>query len=206
MDKTAYVLVGIALAVLLNTIKEWWFQRRKSRKDLEYLSIRITCLLDTFVNSCADVVADDGLSFGQPGSDGCRSIQVKAPSFEPLAIEVEWKSLPANLMYEILNFPNLVETANHRISGAFEYAASPPDYEEGFEERQLQYSILGLKAHDLSKKLRKIGGLQIAEQPPIEEWSPVQYMIESLAKIKNLQEQRAARHKELMARLDAGNA
>ena len=206
MDKAAYVLIGVVLGVLLNTVKEWWFQRRKSRKDLEYLTIRVACLLDTFVNSCADVVADDGLSYGQPDPDGCRSIQVVAPSFDPLAIDVEWKSLPANLMYEVLNFPNLIENANHKISGAFEYAASPPDYEEGFEERQLQYSNLGIKAHDLSKMLRKAGGLPSLEKPTHEEWNPVQFMVGKLAEIHDFQEQRAARHKELMESLNSGSA
>ncbi|CAH1387843.1 hypothetical protein [Candidatus Nitrotoga sp. M5] len=195
MDKAAYVLVGVVIGVILNTVKEWWFQRRKSRKDLEYLTIRIACFLDTFVNACADVVADDGLSYGQPGTDGCRSIQVEAPNFDPLTFDVEWKSLSAKLMYEVLNFPNLIKTSNHLIAGAFEFAASPPDYEEGFEERQFQYANIGLKAHDLSKKLRKVGGLPSLEKPTPEEWSPVQFMVEKIAKIHDLKEQRAARHK-----------
>lgn len=205
MDKAAYVLIGVVLGVLLNTVKEWWFQLRKSRKDLEYLTIRVACLLDTFVNSCADVVADEGLSYGQPGPDGCRSIQVEVPTFNPLAIDVEWKSLPADLMYEVLNFPNLIENANHKISGAFEYLALPPDYEEGFEERQLQYSILGIKAHDLSKMLRKAGGLPSLEEPTPDEWNAVQYMAGKIAEIHDIQEQRSIRHKELIVSLNGAN-
>ncbi len=201
MDKATYVLIGVALGVLLNTVKEWWFQRRKNRKDLEYLSIRIACLFDTFVNSCADVVADDGLYHGQPGPDGCRSIQVETPSFDPLAIDVEWKSLPANLMYEILNFPNLIESANHEISTAFEYAASPPDYDEGFEERQLQYSNLGLKAREISIKLREVGGLPPIQDVNPNDWDPIQFMMEKLAEIKDSQDQRLARHKQIMESL-----
>jgi hypothetical protein len=30
----------------------------------------------------------------------------------------------------------------------------PPDFDEGFEERQNQYSLLGIKANEISKKLR----------------------------------------------------
>ena len=195
MDKTAYVLLGVALGVLLNAAKEWLFQRDKIRKDREYLTVRFACTLDTFVTSCTDVVADDGLSYGQPGPDGCRSVQVKAPSFDPYVIAVEWKSLPATLMYEILNFPNLVEAANHQIAGAFKYSASPPDYEEGFEERQLQYAYLGLKAHELSKRLRKTGGFPFPDTPNPEGWDSVRFMVEKVAGIQDLREQRAARHK-----------
>ncbi|HEY5602796.1 MAG TPA: hypothetical protein VIM41_06780 [Gammaproteobacteria bacterium] len=198
MDKTAYVLVGVVLGVLLNAVKEWWFQKGKNKKELEYLAIRISCILDTFVNGCADVVADDGLCCGQPDQDGCRSIQTKTPSFDPLSVEVEWKTLPADIMYEVLSFPNLIEAANHKISGAFEYAASPPDYEEGFEERQLQYATLGLKAHSLASKLRSIGHLPPQSTPAPEEWNPVLFMKDEVDKIETLQEERNARNKALM--------
>lgn len=199
MDKTAYVLIGVVLGVLLNAIKEWWFQKSKNKKDLEYLAIRISCVLDTFVNGCADVVADDGLCYGQPDQDGCRSIQTKTPNFDPLSVEVEWKALPANIMYEVLNFPNQIESANHKISGAFEYAASPPDYEEGFEERQLQYAALGLIAHSLASTLRSIGHLPPQATPATEEWNPVRFMKEEIAK---LQKERKERNKAFMQKIN----
>jgi len=202
MDKTAYVLIGVILGVLLNAIKEWWFQKGKNKKDLEYLAIRISCILDTFVNGCADVVADDGLCYGQPDQDGCRSIQSKTPNFDPLSVEVEWKALPANIMYEVLNFPNQIESANHKISGAFEYAASPPDYEEGFEERQFQYAALGLKAHSLATKLRGIGHLPPQATPAPEEWNPVRFMEEEIDKIEKLQKKRNARNKAFMQKIN----
>ena len=203
MDKATYVLLGVVLAVLLNAVKEWWFQRGKSRKDLEYLAIRISCMLDTFVSGCSDVAADDGLHQGQYGPDGCRDIQVTPPSFEPIGVDVEWKSLPTALMYEVLNFPNLVEAANHRISGVFEYAASAPDYEDGFEERQLQYADLGLKASALSAKLRKTGGMPPVDTPASEDWNPIQFMQEKAAEVKRTKEVRAARHQDLLDKLDA---
>ncbi|MER0204217.1 MAG: hypothetical protein DU480_10250 [Nitrosomonas sp.] len=205
MDKAAYVLLGVVLGVILNAIKEWWFQRGKNRKELEYLAIRISCMLDTFAYEASNVVADDGLCEGRQGSDGCRSIQVEKPIFDPLSIEVEWKSLPTELMYEVLNFPNLVEAANHRISAAFMFSALPPDYEEGFEERQFQYAGLGLKAHALSEKLRRIGNLPSMSTPESEEWNPIQCMQEKVAEIKNVRERRAAKHRALMEKLESNS-
>ncbi|ADJ28772.1 hypothetical protein [Nitrosococcus watsonii] len=202
MDKTAYILIGVVLGVLLNAIKEWWFQKGKNKKDLEYLAIRISCILDTFINGCADVVADDGLCYGQPDQDGCRSIQTKTPNFDPLSVEVEWKALPASLMYEVLSLPNQIEAANHKISGAFEYAASPPNYEEGFEERQLQYAALGLKAHGLASKLRNIGKLPPQVAPAPDEWNPMQFMKEAVDKIEKLQKERNARNKAFMQKIN----
>ena len=202
MDKTAYVLIGVILGVLLNAVKEWWFQKGRNKKGLEYLAIRISCILDTFVNGCADVVADDGLCYGQTDQDRCRSIQTKTPNFDPLSVEVEWKTLPAEIMHEVLSFPNQIEAINHKISGAFEYAASPPDYEEGFEERQLQYATLGLKAHSLASKLRRIGNLPLQSTPAPEEWNPVLFMKERINEIEKVQKERSARNQAFMQSLD----
>lgn len=202
MDKTAYVLIGIVLGVLLNAAKEWWFQKRMNKKELEYLAIHMSCLLDSFVNGCADVVADDGLCCGQPDQDGCRSIQTKTPNFDPLSVEVEWKTLPAEIMYEVLSFPNQIEAANHKISGAFEYAAFPPDYDEGFEERQLQYATLGLKAYSLASKLRSIGNLPLQSTPAPDDWNPVLFMKEKINEIEKAQKEKAARNQALMQNLN----
>jgi hypothetical protein len=60
-------------------------------------------------------------------ADGYHQIQVTPPTFDVQTLEVvDWKSLPSQLMYEILSFPNFIEAASHRIDAAFEYAASPP--------------------------------------------------------------------------------
>lgn len=173
MESAIFGLVGVALGALLTVAREWWFQSRKNKKDAEYLSILMSCELERYAARCAKVVGDDGLCEGQPDENGYSSIQVDAPKFEPHAFSVEWKSLPAHLMYEILDFPYKAELANSSVSAAFEYAATPPDFSEGFEERQFQYACLGLAALKLAARLRGYVGL-----PPrdIGEWNPAEYM------------------------------
>ena len=201
MEKTAYILLGVVLTVFLNALKELWFQKGKNKKDLEYLTIRISSLLDIFVSSCADVVADDGLCFGQADERGCRSIQVKTPNFDPLEIDVEWKSLPRSLMYEILSFPNLILEANHRIAGEFEYSSSPPDYEEGFEERQFQYAKLALKADELSERLRRAGKLPINTELNTDEWNVIKWMSEKIEEVEKSRHERAENQRRMLEEL-----
>ena len=199
MDKAAiYGLIGVVLGVFLTVVKEWWFQSRKNKKEAEYLSIHIICMLDRYVAGCAEVVGDDGLFMGQPDARGYSRIQVALPKFQPDEVKVEWKSLPASLMYEILAFPNKVEVANNRIDGAFEYSASPPDYDEGFEERQFQYAELGIQAAALAEKLRKRAKLPAKS---IDEWDPVRYMSEERQKIFAIREDQAARNALMLAEL-----
>jgi hypothetical protein len=188
MESAIFGLVGVALGALLTVAREWWFQSRKNRKDSEYLSILVSCELERYVACCAEVVGDDGLSEGRPDERGYCTIQVETPKFEPLAFNVEWKSLPANLMHEILDFPYKAEVASRAVSAAFEYAATPPDFDEGFEERQLQYATLGIAASQLVAQLRKYAGLPARS---VGEWDPVRYMEEQKAAIEVQRTERA---------------
>lgn len=185
MDKAIFGLLGVVLGVILTVLKEWWLQSRKNKKEAEYLAIQIISMLDRFTSACESVVGDDGLCHGQTDSDGYYKIQVAAPTFDPSALQVEWKSLPASLMYEILTFPNEIEVADQHISAKFEYSAYPPEYADGFQERQWQYATLGIGAAALASKLRKHAGLP---NKKVSEWDPVKNMRE---KIKFIEERRA---------------
>ena len=163
-------------------------------KDAEYLSIQVSCELERYMAKCAEVVGDDGLCEGQPDEDGCHSMQVQAPKFDPMSLNVEWKSLPVNLMYEILDFPFKAEIANQAIFAAFEYEAGPPDYWEGFEERHLQYATLGLAASQLATKLRKHVDLPARS---VGDWNPVRYMEEKKSTIESKRAKRATQEPDL---------
>ena len=158
IDK-CFVLIGVIVGAALTFSREFWFDRRKKKKEAEYLTIRIISMLERFIAQCVAVIFDNGLYHGQPPNEnGYRSAQTPDPEFKPESIDVEWKSLPANLMFEILSLPIDIEESERKICSS-ESVASPPDFEEVFEERQYQYAELGLKALFLSKKLRKSMGI-----------------------------------------------
>lgn len=195
MDKAIFGLIGVVLGVLLTILKEWWLQSRKNKKEAEYLAIQIISMLDRFIAACDSVVGDDGLCHGQTDSDGYHRVQVAAPSFDPSALKVEWKSLPANLMYEILTFSNEIEVADQHISAKFEYSAYPPEYADGFEERQWQYATLGICAAALASKLRRHAALPSRK---VSEWDPVKNMQERKKFIEERRAESAARYSLLM--------
>lgn len=196
MVEVAIGFIGVLVGVLATGAKEYLSERRASRKSAEYLAVRVSCLLDRFVYGCASVVGDDGLVYGQPDEDGYRRIRVPAPEFSPLSLDLDWKALPAKLMYDILTFPDQVESASHQVDGAFEFAACPPDFEEGFEERRYQYSTVGLHAADLAARVRRTYGLpEVAEG----DWDPVAYLVERKERIEEVREARVTRHRELFA-------
>lgn len=191
MEKVWIGLGGVLLGGVLALAKEFFVIFLTRQKQAEYLAIRVVCILDRYVDGCASVVGDEGLSCGQPNSEEYRESQAQEPEFNLSSCDVEWKSLSSALMYDILSFPNKIEEAKHVIDGAFEYAATPPDYEEYFEERQYQYALLGLDANKLGDRLRDKYNLPKRNH---KNWNPVDYLNESKNRILEIRFKREQRH------------
>ena len=156
--------------------------------------------MDRYVFRCSEVVTDDGLSQGQTDKNGYRVAQVKTPEFRPDTLSVEWRSIPVDLMYEILDLPYKAEVAAHIIDGASENA-DPPDFEDFFEERRLQYANLGLQAAAIADRLRKHANLPTRS---IAHWDPIVWLREQKAAIEAARATRAKhREQELARRVDA---
>lgn len=191
MESAIFGLVGVILGAVLTVAREWWSQRVKDSKDAAFLAVQVVGQLDRFVAGCASVVSDDGLSEGRPDEQGYRRTQVTPPKFEPENFKVEWKSLPLELMFGVLDLPYKIGAANHSIEGAYEYQATPPDFEEFFEERQYQYALLGIEAARLSTALRHHAKLPLRVA---KEWDPVGYMLQEKSKIEDFRQERALRN------------
>lgn len=195
MESAIFGLIGVVLGAVLTVIKEWWFKHRTNQKESEYLAILVTFALERFAVECVHVVNDDGLFQGQYNSDGRCSFQVPTPNFNPHAIDVEWKSIPAELMYEIFHLVNELDAANHRISGIFENGAGPPDYEDCFEERQLSYANLGIEALKLADRLRAF--CRLPKREPLE-WDPADAIITRKREVEASRTHRLKRQGEWM--------
>ena len=197
-DKYIFGLLGIVLGTVLGAVfavvRELYAENRSKKKEAEYLAIRMVCIFESFIEGSASVVGDNGLYHGQTDAEGYSRIQVPAPQLDIQLSDVNWKSLPPELMYEILYFPNLIKDAESFIDSTFEHASTPPDYSEGFEERQNQYSKLGLMASELTIKLRMKYKIP---KKHISSWDIVEYMNSERNKIKQLRAKRAAENSEM---------
>lgn len=180
-------LVGVLLGSVLTTLKESWFSHRNDVRDARYLAVQVVGRLDRYVFACSEVVTDDGLYQGQGDEHGNSVAQVKSPEFSPETLIVEWRSIPGDLMYEILDLPYKAGVATHIIEGASENAV-PPDFDDYFEERQLQYANLGLQAAAIAGRLRKYANLP---ERSIAHWDPIVWMSERRTKIEATRTERA---------------
>lgn len=175
-------LVGGIMGSLITTGKEILFRKAKTDNNAKYLIIRVVCELDRYTNSCAQVVGDTGVGYEMPDEDGGRTPQVPAPKLDLGFFDVDWKCLPIELLYEVLNFPQKDENARQIVNNIFDFADHHAEYaDEAFEERQFQYAGLGIEASQLATKLRE--QLKLPERN-VTEWNSITYMRDHFDKIE----------------------
>src|SRR5436305_213062 len=114
MNEAIFGLIGVALGSFISWLQSYVADKKETHKKARYLAIRVVCILDKYLEDCAEVVKDDGLSFGQRNSEGCLEPQVKAPGAPDYPDDVEWITIEPELMYRILSLPADVEAA-HRV-------------------------------------------------------------------------------------------
>ena len=155
-------LGGVWLGGHLTSKREAVREADRVKREASYLAVLVVAHLDRFVNGCVEVSFDDGTDEGQPaGHDGVyHKRTVTAPTFDPLELKVDWKVLPAKLMYGVLNLPYRTEQLEIQIERASVYDV-PPDFLSMFQTRQRGYAQLGLEVSALVQKLREHAGLPL---------------------------------------------
>lgn len=158
-------LAGVWLGGYLTSRHEATRERVRVQKETTYLATLVVAHLDRFINGCVDVAFDDGTSEGLPaGTDNIHyQVTTELPIFEPLALDVDWKVLPPDLMYSVLSIPNRVQQLARRLSNpGFD---DPPEHMQFFWERQHSFASLGLDVSHIVSQLRAHAGLP--PEPPV---------------------------------------
>jgi hypothetical protein len=151
-------LVGVWLGGRLTWQREAKREMERNLKEASYLAILVIAHLDRLATACLHVAYDDGTHEGRPaGSGGCHASTVCTPNFDPLEIDVNWKALPQNLMYDILGLAYRIEQLNREV--AQEWMDDPPEYTEFFWARRYGYAVLGLTISELAQRLREHASL-----------------------------------------------
>lgn len=182
MNNAWFGLIGVVIGVAATGLKEWLATFLYRQKRANYLAIRVITILDTFIVRCNSVAYDDGTHHGQPDQDGFHRPQVELPEFDPLSFDVDWKSIPSNLMYEILIFPSKIESSRRIICVIDEHDYDPPEFPEYFEERQYQYSLLGIKAFEIIERLRENRKIPLNSY---HNFNPIESLNEKIKKIED---------------------
>ena len=159
-------LAGVGAGAFLSYLKDRRVEKIKDARDSSYLAVLVVSHLDRFANGCVYVAFDDGTAYGRPaGENGVHKATVKPPKFSPWDLQVEWKVLPRDLMYDILQIPHRQEHLENALDGRFEFD-DPPDYADYFWSRRREYAELVLHVSRVAKQLRKFAEMPIQAGNP----------------------------------------
>lgn len=151
-------LTGVWLGGHLTSRREERRQKAERQLAATYLATLVLAHLDRLVEECVDVSFDDGASEGRPaGEDGYSQATTSTPCFEPLSLEVDWKAISADVMYDLLNLPHRIHELQRYLNNpGFD---DPPDYADYFWTRRYEFAQLGLDVIALASRLRSNAGL-----------------------------------------------
>ena len=170
-------LAGVLVGAGISWLQTYWFHRQDNVRNARYLAIRVVCILNKYLEDCVSVIQDVGVP---TGDHGCYEPEVLAPDAPIFPSDVDWKSIPHDLMYRILAFPSEVEAAKNAISFDAEHA-SPPDYDEYFDSRAVWHTKLGWNAHEIIEEICKTYDVP---KKNYDGWDPISFLKEKLEEHK----------------------
>jgi hypothetical protein len=153
-------LLGVVVGAVVAYVKERRLANRLEEGDRQYLAARVSGLLDDFVDQCLAIVGDQGMLTHTDHGEPEREPTVVAPSFDPLALSLDWRVIEVVLLDRLLALPREIERANSELRLIAEYEAAPPDYEEWYSGRRKRFARLGREAYKLSDEFRVHVGLR----------------------------------------------
>ncbi|MDV5693401.1 hypothetical protein [Klebsiella quasipneumoniae] len=147
---------GVAGAVIghaTNHFVGWYKENKQSSPERKFICTELIFLLEDYANKCAEIANDYGEYTGDQGEAQPTTSPPELLDYS--SIKGNWRSLSSDIMYRVCSLPAEQKGARKKLSVSWGLEAYPPDYKDYFEERQYQYSLLGLKAAYIAEDVRK---------------------------------------------------
>lgn len=154
--QTAWIAAGASLAgaligALIPTLMTF-FQNKGSRENERgFLAVQVSSALYTYASGCVDVMYDQG----EPDNQGQLCIVAKAPRLDLASLNVNWRSIPVDLLDRVFAIPNAQRVVSERLSWE-----AQNDFEYPILERQIAYGHLARTALTAAIDLRESAHLQ----------------------------------------------
>jgi len=193
-------LVGVMVGSVLTIAKDCFAARRQRKQEGSYSAIRLICILHEYADQCIDVVQDDGTTHGMPagvttGGESYHAAQVRQPAPPQYPDDIAWRSLPEELMHQVLGLPNKARMTDRYIDGQSEYVATPPDYSEFFDARQEGYAKIGYDALNLAEQLAEKYQIKATHKGNLGiDWDAKAFLHDIIKKFEGPRKERRATH------------
>lgn len=176
---------GVWLGAAKDIFTDWWKRRRQAR----YHAMLLAVTLDQLIDDCIAVAFDDGY----PDSDGVMYPTAPNPKIE-WPTQLDWTLIPSELMYRCLLLPGMIKSAIESARFIVDNIASPPDYQEYFEELQIRFSSIGLSAVHLLHRLQEAYDVKYQDRAHTDPQRDFERRIEKVEKSRAEQHKRKKKH------------
>ncbi len=175
-------LIGVIIGSIITVLKEYLFYNKNKKNSAKVLVVKVILEMEKFGVKCLDVVCDDGTLEGEIPPDGLHKVRCQAPVLNFDSLDVDWSSIPINLISDILKIPNLSKNIENLIWSIYKYD-DPPEYHSFFKERQYQYAKIGVLTFDIIANLSK--EYKIPEIVYDAKWNPPKELKQRLENIES---------------------
>lgn len=171
---------GVFLGALKEILLNWWERRRL----VNYQAMLIAAVLDQFITDCIELIYDpkhidlEGVVHG--------TVSNPTINWPP---EIDWPSIPSELMYRCLLLPSQAKAAAEQASFVAEHVSGPPDYSEYFEELELKFAEVGLQAFHIMKRLKESYGVHSKDRYDVDPQEIFQGTVKSVLASKESQKE-----------------
>jgi hypothetical protein len=107
-------LLTTSLNLVVSGLRERWTNQRQAKTEATYLAMRLSIILEEFVDECHYNVLGDECEFGR----GAVELEGSLPALTCYPADSDWKSLDTKLAEQVLAFRNDVKSA--KMSCQFE--------------------------------------------------------------------------------------
>jgi len=150
VDSGTAGLLGVLLGSSIAAATKWVEHAVTARRDARYLATVLSVQLERLVIACSEVAMD----VGELDAHGNMSPRVQAPELRLESIQGNWRALPAELMHAVHLLPYKLDLASAVASAAYENDM-PPDWDDFYESRQLEYARVGLEVDRVASALSR---------------------------------------------------
>ncbi|ERP95429.1 hypothetical protein Q669_30720 [Labrenzia sp. C1B10] len=188
-------IVGIFISQALGIYRDHRSDKRKREREARFLGLKLIILLEDFCGDCYGAAMNNVPEFDASNPSRFQ-FQTKEPDLF-LPEKAAWELFDPKLTEQILwlesNLRNIKEA--HASLNAF-----PPDYDDLFEHRAEDYSMLGIKTLDLIAKICKRYQFKTPARPGY--YDPREGFERQLKKISKFWQEKADSQRKLFEQID----
>jgi hypothetical protein len=147
---TSFVgLAGVVLGGIVSTATAVSIERGRRRREAAFAAIRLTAILDRYIEDCATSATDGG----ERHSDEYYRNRYPTPDLI-FPDEMAWTALPRNLMYAAHRLKVDHDSGEKGLDFVYNEIAFGYEKDEYFTEKRVVYSRLGLAAVEILRLLK----------------------------------------------------